>query len=270
MANKKDTVNTNEGGTTGMSLAAKLKTITAEIGEVPKSKYNKNQNYYYPGETDILSVIKPLCDKYNVNITVGIDYDHGDPITMIGANANIVMVKLVYTIIDVETGEVMTRYWLGTGQDNQDKALYKAYTGGQKYFLMKLFQMPTEDDPEEDGVSTPKYAQQNNAGTGYKSSAPAGNKTASTASPKTAPATKPATPPAPAPAAASTPPTPATTAPIPAPPAATQAAPAAEVPLVCSGDGCTNPITKAVSMFSQDQYGRPLCLKCQKNYPKIK
>src|SRR5699024_6730814 len=36
------------------------------------------------------------------------------------------------------------------GQDAGDKAVYKAITGATKYALMKVFMIPTGDDPEQD------------------------------------------------------------------------------------------------------------------------
>jgi hypothetical protein len=39
--------------------------------------------------------------------------------------------------------------WRGSGQDEGEKGLYQAYTGGLKYFLLDLFLLPTFDDPEK-------------------------------------------------------------------------------------------------------------------------
>ena len=39
------------------------------------------------------------------------------------------------------------------GADTGDKALYKAYTSGVKYFLLKTFLLPTDDDVEQGPAS---------------------------------------------------------------------------------------------------------------------
>ena len=38
--------------------------------------------------------------------------------------------------------------WIGEGGDTGDKGVYKGFTGGLKYFYMKLLQVATGDDPE--------------------------------------------------------------------------------------------------------------------------
>src|SRR5574340_328981 len=44
---------------------------------------------------------------------------------------------------------------IGEGQDRGDKATYKAMTGATKYALLKLFLIPTGDDPEKDEDEQP-------------------------------------------------------------------------------------------------------------------
>jgi hypothetical protein len=44
---------------------------------------------------------------------------------------------------------------IGEGQDRGDKATYKAMTGATKYALLKLFLIPTGDDPEKDEDEKP-------------------------------------------------------------------------------------------------------------------
>ena len=59
-------------------------------------------------------------------------------------------VPLQFTVIDSDSGESITGTVYGRGEDPTDKGVYKAYTGGQKYFLQKLFLLSTGDDPERD------------------------------------------------------------------------------------------------------------------------
>jgi len=55
-----------------------------------------------------------------------------------------------YTLMDGDSGETMEFTVLGQGEDSSDKATYKAMTGATKYALLKLFLIPTGDDPEDD------------------------------------------------------------------------------------------------------------------------
>ena len=67
-------------------------------------------------------------------------------------------IKMTITLIDTETGYSESYPWLGMGSDPSDKALYKAYTSGVKYFLLKNFLLPAYDDVEQNEVA-PKVDQ---------------------------------------------------------------------------------------------------------------
>src|SRR5699024_1473369 len=67
-----------------------------------------------------------------------------------GNKEYIATVKMKFTFIDGETGEEISIHSIGEGQDAGDKAVYKAITGATKYALMKVFMIPTGDDPEQD------------------------------------------------------------------------------------------------------------------------
>ncbi len=57
-------------------------------------------------------------------------------------------IKMTFTLVDTETGYFESCPWLAMGSDQGDKAIYKAYTSGVKYFLLKNFLLPTDDDVE--------------------------------------------------------------------------------------------------------------------------
>lgn len=58
-------------------------------------------------------------------------------------------VKIQATFIDAESGEQLSVVYVGDGSDAEDKGVYKAITGAQKYALMKTFLAVTDDDPEQ-------------------------------------------------------------------------------------------------------------------------
>jgi ribosomal protein L37AE/L43A len=66
---------------------------------------------------------------------------------------------MTFTFLDGDSGQELTRPWAGAGTDKEDKGLYKAMTGGEKYFLLKTFLMPTGDDPEKDDDKAPRGRQ---------------------------------------------------------------------------------------------------------------
>lgn len=64
------------------------------------------------------------------------------------AENNMTTIYMMIALICCETGEKIEVPWIGQGADKGDKGCYKAITGGYKTFLMKMFMIPTGDDPE--------------------------------------------------------------------------------------------------------------------------
>jgi ERF superfamily len=63
----------------------------------------------------------------------------------------IATVVMEFDVVDTKDGGKITRRWSGTGHDEPgDKALFKAQTGCEKYFLAKLLGIPFGTDPEAD------------------------------------------------------------------------------------------------------------------------
>lgn len=131
-------------------LYQKLRTINAAIKTVEKKGKNDFHKYSYAREEDFLAALRPLLDQHGVVIDVGCVEENREGM--------MTRVKLRYTITDVDTGYSIERDWAGHGEDKADKGIYKAYTGANKYFLYKFFQIPTSDDPESD-VTTDKNAE---------------------------------------------------------------------------------------------------------------
>lgn len=124
-----------------LSLASKLALVIGEVGNIEKKGRNDFHKYDYVRETDLVAAIGPLFSKYRIVILPSVDE--------ISKNGEITRVTLSMTVINGDNPD--ERYdlsWAGEGQDRADKGLYKAYTGAIKYFLMKLLQVATGDDPE--------------------------------------------------------------------------------------------------------------------------
>jgi len=115
--------------------------IMGELHSAEKSGENKHHSFKYAKEEDFMKVLRPLLIKYQVVIDVMAEN--------VAHDGSLTTVKLVYTVLHVPPGTCQVRPWFGTGSDTLDKGLYKAYTGGNKYFLYKYFQISTTDDPDE-------------------------------------------------------------------------------------------------------------------------
>lgn len=134
------------------TLVSKLAAVMAAVERVPKRGRNEFHKYDYATEADIVSVVRTELANRHVMLIPQVDNherhdittkknERGDPITIL---------HMRFTFMDGESGESITLPWIGCGQDGGDKGVYKAMTGGVKYALMKMFLMPTGDDPEND------------------------------------------------------------------------------------------------------------------------
>ena len=134
---------------TKTTIYQKIVNVMAAVNGVAKNGHNSFHNYDYTTEADVLEAIRGALIEQQIvilpattSVTIGQD--------------GVTTVMMNFMIVDAESGEFFTREWAGSGQDIStsgklgDKGLYKAYTGAEKYFLMKTFLIPTNDDPERD------------------------------------------------------------------------------------------------------------------------
>lgn len=131
------------------NLALKLVAIMEQAHNIPKTGYNAFHKYKYVKEQDVADFIRTELVKFGVMIIPSVKTVNAVP-----HNQELTIVTLDYRIIDTESGEDITLTWAGAGQDKGDKGLYKAFTGAHKYLYMKLFNIGTDDDPENEQIDT--------------------------------------------------------------------------------------------------------------------
>lgn len=133
---------------TPKTLVAKLAAVMAVVERVPKNGYNDFHRYRYAMEADIVAVVRQELASRHVMLVPSVESMQREPV---GEKGQILTtLTMTFTFLDGESGETLTRSWIGAGTDKEDKGAYKAMTGGEKYFLLKTFLMPTGDDPEAD------------------------------------------------------------------------------------------------------------------------
>lgn len=138
----------------GRPLATKLARVLAEVARVPKNGRNDFHNYDYVTESDLVDHIRGKLAEQGVAIFPSVIDATTKEVEDARKRKNyLTTVSLKITLIDGESGDVMTTVWCGQGADASDKSYYKAYTGAMKYFLMKTFLIGTGDDPENDSVT---------------------------------------------------------------------------------------------------------------------
>lgn len=134
-------------------LYKKLSKVLGEVEKLPKNGYNKFNKYHYVTESDAADGIRPLLSKHGIGLKVDVlDVHEMD-------NARI-LVKMAVTMGDESGATIRSIVW-GEARDadsrgqRQDKGLYKAITGGIKYWLFKTFLISSGDDPEGDQNNRP-------------------------------------------------------------------------------------------------------------------
>lgn len=134
------------------SLVTKLAEVMAEVERVAKRGRNDFHKYDYVTEADIAAAVREHMAKRHLMMVPNVESmtwrdgknREGSPIATLGVK---------FTVYDGDTGETLSFNIFGEGQDSGDKATYKAMTGANKYALLKLFQIPTGDDPEREEKS---------------------------------------------------------------------------------------------------------------------
>lgn len=144
------------------NIGKKILEICEDVCYIKKNGKNTFQHYTYVTEADIVSRIRRSMIKHKLLITPTIlDKKTINYITRKEKRAFLVSVKVKMTFTDVESGESFFTIGYGEGSDADDKGVYKAITGAQKYILMKTFMIETGDDPEKEAVENAKINYEN-------------------------------------------------------------------------------------------------------------
>lgn len=129
------------------AVITKLSEVMAEVERVAKNGHNAFHKYDYATEADIVSAVRKAMSQRKLMML---------PRTVQQSRTgDITTLHVEFDVIDGDSGETVTvGPIIGEGQDKGDKGPYKALTGAVKYALLKLFLIPTGDDPEKDEEST--------------------------------------------------------------------------------------------------------------------
>ena len=142
------------------TLVAKLAEVMAAVKRIPKSGYNSFHDYHYATEADLADAMRDELAKRKVFIfptVIDIKRTPLDVESQKGVrHTQLTEIIVHWSFEDGESGEVRQITIPGVGEDNVDKGFYKAFTGSEKYMLMKAFLVPTYDDPERES-GTDRY-----------------------------------------------------------------------------------------------------------------
>jgi hypothetical protein len=140
--------------TKGKGIYVKLLEIQKEIKGLSKDK--SSHNYEYVTGNKLLSFIRPLMDEKGLILKQEVvsientrqDYEVWNKYDKVYKPKNEIlsMVMMKFTWIDTETGEKDENLFGANGQNDWEKGLGSALTYGERYFLLKYFHIPTDED----------------------------------------------------------------------------------------------------------------------------
>ena len=131
-------------------LARKKNRVIKQVSSIRKTGYNDYDEYAFVEEAEVVRTLRSALTGAGLSLSVAAtDILRSD---MVGNGTNYTL-KMTFILTDTETGYSEGVPWLAMGADPSDKALYKAYTSGVKYFLLKTFLLPTDDDVERGSCS---------------------------------------------------------------------------------------------------------------------
>lgn len=137
-------------------LMDKMNKVMATVAYIQKDKRNSGQGYNYASEAAIKGAFHKAFTENGIQFYFSVEGVNIEKRTLEGQKGPRevleAVVKCTYRFIDIESGEYLEGYAVGVGQDNGDKAVYKAITGALKYAITSNFLVETGDgeDPEND------------------------------------------------------------------------------------------------------------------------
>lgn len=135
-----------------VKLLGKLLELQQSVRGLLPDSTGGTVNYRYVSGAKLLGVVRPKMDELGLLLKSEIlevtntrmDYTVGRD-----ARPKAEMhtcLRMRFTWIDTESGEREVCEWAANGQNDWDKGAGSAMTYGERYFLMKFFHIPTDED----------------------------------------------------------------------------------------------------------------------------
>lgn len=131
-----------------MGLVQKLQAIMTDVGYLNKDTEisGKKASYNVISEKKVLSSVRPKLVEQGILVF---------PVDMHATReANVTTLRVLWKVIDSESGEEIQLASTGQGYDPYDKGAGMAQTYALKYLFLKMFQIITGDDPDYVGNET--------------------------------------------------------------------------------------------------------------------
>lgn len=123
----------------------KIPLVMAEIGAIGKDRQNAQQGYKFRGIDDLYNAANAALTKHGVfTVPLVLDMKREERQTQKGGTLlyTILTVKYLFYATDGSFFEAIT---VGEAMDSGDKSCNKAMSAAQKYALLQVFAIPTEE-----------------------------------------------------------------------------------------------------------------------------
>lgn len=130
------------------SLYAKMARVMSDLNSLPKDGINPHFGYKFVEATAVSDAVRRGLAKHGIAFFANM--------TGYGEKEGVMTVSFEFTFADTETGATAVHQWFGEANSRlksgarDDKAINKAATAAEKYFLLKTFVISTGDEPDAD------------------------------------------------------------------------------------------------------------------------
>lgn len=119
--------------------------VMDEIGAIGKDRKNAQQNYFFRGIDDLYNAVQSALIKHMVFCAPEmIDMSREERTNKSGGTLIYTVLTMRYTFY-AEDGSSFTCVTVGEAMDSGDKSCNKAMSAAQKYALLQVFCIPTEE-----------------------------------------------------------------------------------------------------------------------------
>jgi len=158
---------TGETAQQGQALIfAKMTRVMTRLANLPRKGRNLQQNYQFVKSDDLLDMVRQALAAEGLALMVSVihaDIQKTEKVTR-------AVITYSFSLCCAETGAVVTSEWVGLADDYSDKAVNKAATAAEKYWLMKTFLIGADDadpDAESPGAEPPRRARGSDRAPGW-------------------------------------------------------------------------------------------------------
>ncbi len=129
----------------------KMADILSEVEAISKDQKNNEQNYKFRGIDDVYNALNPLFKKHRIFCTSKVLSEKRESGVSKKGSAFTTSILEIEFNYWAEDGSTVSSVMKGEAMDYGDKATNKAMSAAQKYALIQMFLIPTQDGaPDSD------------------------------------------------------------------------------------------------------------------------